>query len=699
MNYYLLRSLLASNKTSIPISTPSPSFGARGAERTYIETSYEKVIFSAERPTIVLLSAVGATGKSVLARKLSSDTQLPLLDLATHKPVGDHTLTGLLTAAYDVSQIGAVFQGLATGKFGIIIDGLDEGRSKTTEKAFDAFLDDVIKLTRSAAGTTILMLGRSQTVDECWTYFDDAGVSAGLITISPFNLDSAKQYIDTFTEGSDSAFPDQYRVVRDHIIESLGAAFSGEPEQARESFLFFIGYPPVLDAIVTLLTSERNYHKLLEDFTSAGSGDIELALLRRIADYILARERDLKVIPNIVKPLVDGAPAEIHGPSVDSAFSPEEQCVRLLAYVLGQQVAYPAIPDALLNERYEEQLESWIPEHPFLAGRTFRNAVFEAVVLANIIRLKNGDYGDLALRYAAASKSSYHLIYMLSREDAPSTILPEHLRLIVASALEFRSTRWGVEVTVSGEASEEGASSVSHQLLEIEVEVMLADQEEPSRAFRFTTEVDESTKLHLGSRLFATAISVPCEVELQGLPEVELGAPVEINARSIDLSCESLVTRSAPRSERNDVTLIADRFVSRARQVITNGADLAIAVGTLDGIAYPLIQYAQKQDRPPEDPYLKQKYLRARRILSEFRSHSRGSMARYKYKIESDRVIKNPIGKAVLRSLLSDGILRLEGKFFFLDADLLSSKMGVTWQDLRRGRAPEAMLNYLRQVK
>jgi hypothetical protein len=53
---------------------------------------------------VILISAVGATGKTALAEQLSRETRLPILDLGKHKPVGDNTLTGLLTTAYDVKD-------------------------------------------------------------------------------------------------------------------------------------------------------------------------------------------------------------------------------------------------------------------------------------------------------------------------------------------------------------------------------------------------------------------------------------------------------------------------------------------------------------------------------------------------------------------------------------------------------------------
>jgi len=113
MNYYHLKSILSTAKAPIALRDPSSSFSIAGKQsKAYIEPTFEKIIFETEKPTIILVSAVGVTGKTALAEQLSRDTGLPLLDLAKHKPVGDNTLTGLLTHAFEVKDISGVFAGL-----------------------------------------------------------------------------------------------------------------------------------------------------------------------------------------------------------------------------------------------------------------------------------------------------------------------------------------------------------------------------------------------------------------------------------------------------------------------------------------------------------------------------------------------------------------------------------------------------------
>jgi hypothetical protein len=163
MNFYDFVSVLSANKSPMSLQESTNSFGVAPERREpYIEPTLDKTEFERAQPAVILVSAVGATGKTTLAQVLSHRTKLPLLDLAKHKPVGDNTLTGLLTSAFRVEDLSTVFDGIRHGKFGVIIDGIDEGRSKTSEKAFEAFLDDVSRLCKDASTTSFVLLGRTR---------------------------------------------------------------------------------------------------------------------------------------------------------------------------------------------------------------------------------------------------------------------------------------------------------------------------------------------------------------------------------------------------------------------------------------------------------------------------------------------------------------------------------------------------------
>ena len=698
MKYYHLKSILDSQKQYIAISEESSSFFVAGDRSTpYVEPTFEKVIFNEERPTILLVSAVGATGKSALAHELSRSLKIPILDLALHKPVGDNTLTGILTRSYDIKDISSVFQGLANGSHGIIIDGIDEGRSKTTEKGFEAFLDDVAELSQSSKSVTFLLLGRTQILEDCWVYLNEKGVSTGLLTISPFSLESAREYINLFTEGVDSRHVNQYAEARDFIIDKLAKAFNSEAHETE--FMSFMGYPPVLDAISTLLIEERNYHKLLENIKNTEGNNVEVTLLYRISTYILDREREEKALPNIIIPLLDGVPSEIRTPIIKNAYSQEEQCIRLIAHCLGKPLKLATISDNTLNDKYEDALPTWLQEHPFLKGREFRNAVFEAVVLATLMAGRSFSNHDLVKEYTSSHKYSYHLVYMLDKVMRDTPIPFDFIGELIAAAMEFRSVHSIVELHLLGPNYKELEESEWESVdITVDIEVRLGQDRRLLREFQFFSEIEPQKTIRLKSHLGGTFISLPCRLVLGG-DEIELIAPVEISASEINIEAKTIVLRRLPSDDaEREIILEAGRLSGHAESIIRNNLSLTVSLESLDGVSYPIIQYTTKTTAPPSDPLLRQKYFRLRRILLEFRSHSKGALAKYKHKIEHNRVLKNEIGRAVLNKLIADDVLRLKGEMYFLDPTSLNAHLGINWHDLRAGKMPETLMNYLREV-
>ena len=283
MQYYGLKSIVTSKKVSIPLETSSDSFHIKSERVTpFIEPTFSKIEFPREKPAILLVSAVGASGKTTTAHALSFDTKLPILDLAVHKAVGDNTLTGILARAYPIEKIGQVLEGLRIGTHGIIIDGIDEGRSKTSEEAFEAFLDDLINLSKGSDSTTIVIFGRGQVLISTWCYLVDEDADVGLVTIDPFDLDKAREYIDAQVPNRHINQQQNYEKARDAVLDRIGAAFSTSSTKDQDAFLSFLGYPPVLDAIGTLLSKESNYYRIQQDLGVGVQESIEVSLLIRI---------------------------------------------------------------------------------------------------------------------------------------------------------------------------------------------------------------------------------------------------------------------------------------------------------------------------------------------------------------------------------------------------------------------------------
>ncbi|MGB8259554.1 MAG: hypothetical protein WCE75_04355 [Terracidiphilus sp.] len=701
MNYYDLCSILCSKKNKFSMGEPLPSFRVYDSPMpTYIEPTLTKAgdLFEVERPTFLLVSAVGASGKTMLARRLSVDSGLPVLDLGLHPPVGDKTLTGLLTDCFDPSVMTALFSSMRQGEFGIIIDGLDEGRSKSGEKAFEAFLEDLIKRSQGADRTTYVMLGRTKTVEDCWLYLAERCSSVGLASLDPFSIDRARDYIDRFANPPDGGQITNYRESRDLILTRLSDAF---PDRSGQ-FLSFIGYPPVLDSIATLLRGERNYHKLTMEMSDSSGPPTQKGLLRRIAEYILERERVEKVLPNLVRPIASELPTEESIGVEDAAYSVEEQCARLVANSLGERLEIRVFERAAINARYEDGLSSFLQEHPFADGRAFRNALFEAMCTAVLIASAKDDYVELVNRYVLGKRSNYHVVYLLDQIAGVRRLPSESLHILVGSALELRPANMGSEIIIepSSEFTEQVSGGTTDAVpISISLEVYRSDSDGDKRVFRFESEVIRSSTVLLGDRLQSCYVDLPCGVLLAG-DEVELTAPVEISAAAIELRAVCLVAKAKGGAGDCDraVVLEAGSLSTGLTSVSVEGADLTVSLTESTGLGFPLVKYVRRREGDQFIGQLREPYLKLRKILTHFRSHSRGALAKYRDKVDNPRVAGNPVGGKVLRRLLADGILFASGNFYYLRPENVDKFLGIPWTALRAGLVCDKLEDYLARV-
>ena len=482
-------------------------------------------------------------------------------------------------------------------------------------------------------------------------------------------------------------------------MSKLGTAFAHSTDNRDASFLSFIGYPPVLDAIVALLSEERNYYRLKGELEAEDLNDVEIGLIYWVISYILKRERDEKVIPNIVKSLVAGLPERDQQSILDRVFGSKEQCFRLVSHCLDVPVRVDAIGEPALDEEYETHLAESIPEHPFLLGRQFRSAIFEAATLATLLACNDEEHVQVALTYADLHKHNYHIVYLLRHIAADGQVPIAGLHVILGSAMEFRSPVTSVELHVDSSRANALHSAGADSTVEIEVEVLGKEQKEASKSFLFTSTVDRTSVVRLGSRLSSAYVSLPCDVLLSGAQEVELLAPIKISATRIHLQSPVLVLRpSTGQTVDNYVTLEADGLESSVTSIERNEVDLNIAVTDRSGVIYPTVQFVEVRSPTPADPALNEKFLRLKRILVHFRSHGKGALAKYRYKIEHDRILGRESGPAILDRLLIDGILTLDGSFYFLDPANLDKHLGISWDSLKKGRTSEKLLQYLSTI-
>ena len=701
MQYNALKLVVASRKVAVPLSTPSGSFFIKaGRIDPYIEPSFSKVEFPKEKPAILLVSAVGASGKTATAHALSYDTRLPILDLSKHKPVADNTLTGILTNSYPIEMVGTVLGGLRSGTHGIIIDGIDEGRSKTTEEGFEAFLDDLIERSQGAPNTVIVVFGRGQVLLSTWFYLAEKNADVGMIQIDPFNLEKAKQYIDAHAQPKNSGQQQNYEKARDNLLEKLGAAFSPVAVVPENSFLSFIGYPPVLEAISTLLQQEQNYHRIQQALDEPTGGELEIDLLIRISDYLLDRDHDEKALPNFIESIAAEVGGTLGQALRSKLFDRDEQCARVLARALKRQFTRQVVEDAAINERYEKAVATWCPDHPFLDDTKLRSAVFAAIAVARCALSGIQEYRILAYDYATTNRPTYHLLYFMSELSKGREIGVQFLNTLIQSSSEFLGMNAEISIDIDGESWEEPEETQDNKI-ELTIDVEFPDRSQ-QRTFVFNG-ILEVDSILLGPYIVNTRATLPCNVKLSGNPALEAIGDCNISAQSIQVDTPELVLRTITKQNQKDTHAVTGLFVNahkaegHVNTVSLGGGkvDIQCVTHTLD---YPLARYVQKVEATFSDPTLQEKHRRVRSILSQFRSHKRGTLAKYRDKIEHERVLRNELGKKVLAALLTEGILRMDTKFYYVNPDQCDAKLGISWHQLRQYKSSKQLESFLRSI-
>jgi hypothetical protein len=107
------------------------------------------------------------------------------------------------------------------------------------------------------------------------------------------------------------------------------------------------------------------------------------------------------------------------------------------------------------------------------------------------------------------------------------------------------------------------------------------------------------------------------------------------------------------------------------------------------------VNFLELKEPVPSEQIIRERYFRLKRIMMEFASHSKGSLAKLADKINNKRIYKNEIGFQLIEKLQIDGILERRGTHYHLNREKIDEKMGVNYLDLRRGRIPSSLKSYL----
>ena len=216
----------------------------------------------------------------------------------------------------------------------------------------------------------------------------------------------------------------------------------------------------------------------------------------------------------------------------------------------------------------------------------------------------------------------------------------------------------------------------------------------------YKTTTDTGLELH--SPFSNVYVDAPVTVLLGDGIVQQIGAPTELDVQDLLISARQVLVQSGGAEgpkELLTVSLIAkDADASSVQNVLVrDGASLSVSWPNAK--AYPWNSYvAEIPGAASEGVEFMRRRLR--KILTAFRSHSKGALVRLAAKIESNRMTKDARGVALLERLISDKILLSfdGGKFYQLDPDAMGRTLGVGYHDLAQSRFTPESDSYLMDV-
>jgi hypothetical protein len=385
---------------------------------------------SLEASEVILVRASAAVGKTTIARALSAERGVPILDLAK-VPVATGSLSGILN---DFHGDTPAIQAFHAGNLPLLVDALDEGRLNSGDNGLLSFIEtsaELILQDRRNKKPKLVMLGRPEAIAYAHLYLTDAGVEVATLDVGFFDEQGARELVHAYA--TVAADQDSLYLVHRKPAELLITTYFAKIATAlglEEHELWtqptgrsFAGYAPVLAAIGSLLPKIDNFAEAQNSLEEVGTNSA-WGVIESVLGSIIRREQG-KVTDQLRKAGMKAASTDL--------YSPIEQASLLLQFVQrlplsGTGQIRLAAGDTAL---YSDQVRRFLPEHPFLKEGRFGNDVIASYVLATAI-IKGWQIRDEALVRQLA-RQPFLWRSLKSSFDAETILEGESLGYILSS--------------------------------------------------------------------------------------------------------------------------------------------------------------------------------------------------------------------------------------------------------------------------
>jgi len=311
-------------------------------------------------PKIIIFSAPGATGKSALARYISNAKHALLWDLSKEK-IASHSFSGMLLESLGSKEISRFMEGLTTGQATLVVDALDEAELVSGRAAVEMLLSDLRNTVKDASMPNIVLCARTETAHFIQKFYQNTEhrLHISRYEISFFEETSAIEFTCQTMQSKGCLITPAIKQCITSSFNEIKRLLGNEPAVCKT----FIGYAPVLEALAVFFSEESNTMQLIQKIENAKSS---AEIFVKIINHILEREQK-KVINGFKKRCISDYP---DFKDWDSVYSLEEQLVRLINFVLFNEVDLDAfenhtLPHELQRE-YKESIREFIVEHPFI---------------------------------------------------------------------------------------------------------------------------------------------------------------------------------------------------------------------------------------------------------------------------------------------------------------------------------------------
>jgi len=651
--------------------------------------------FGSKNANIKLIAAPGAVGKSTYAHELCAATGLILVDLARAETVAGNYLSGGLMRAG--AAVRAAWDAHSTG---LVIDALDEARMRVTQESFEDFLSDIHLCSLDRQAPTVIF-GRSGIIEEIWLWFALKGIDVGVFDIQFFDKQRAVLFVENYLKRwaadrpnaaqLNSRLKDFAKPIHEAVVATIEHLATAAAQDTASSGIGFSGYAPVLEAAGSLLAEETNPSKHSPDGLKGQARDV----LFTVVMQILTRESS-KVKTALADVLAGQVPSDVYSPTEQK----DRLCARLFKY------DPPPVPQSIpnhLQRKYIDTVESFLPLHPFLdgAGLAPSSAVFDAELLSHGLLGQNPAARLAAERRALETTRAPNPFLVdffegkASRDDdALPFVEPEHVGLIDASVRGRLQA--GQRAILAFTQEEDELATVRFEIVQGQ-----NGPEQPIESREFSS--SPAGVMRIPHKLAgATIVSDLLDVEIGDGSECELGCPILIDVNRLRFRCRNLSIMRDPAlsdiaPENSEALLIANAAEVPADFAAPKVYERAILKVSWPGSkVFPWDRY-QLQGEVSSNPKLAEAQRALRRLVINFRSHSKGTLARFKGKVEHKRMTKGEIGELVRRALMDDDVISQDNKFYYLDPDRLGSLLRTTFGDIRDKRFSEATNHYLQQ--